>query len=75
MKYKINKSIPKVVALSEKQVQVKECHGKMAVDVSLPPITTYSYVYSKRALQRKQKTVLQTIKNAENIMLQELIFT
>lgn len=70
MKYRINKSTPKVVALSGNQV--KKYQRKMAVDVSLPPITTYSYVYNKRALQRKQKAVSQTIKNAENIMLQEL---
>ena len=70
MKYRINKPIPKAATFSVNQV--KKCHRKIVADVSLPPITTYSYVYNKRAIRRKQKAVLQTIKNAENIMLQEL---
>lgn len=70
MRFRINKPIPKVVALSGKKMQ--KYPRKIVVEVSLPPMTTHSYAYNKRALQRKQKTVLQTIKNAENIMLQEL---
>lgn len=70
MKYRITKSTQKVIALSENKVKKYQC--KMVDNVFLPPITTYSYVYNKRALQRKQKAVSQTIKNAENIMLQEL---
>lgn len=73
MRYKITKPIPKLVANSGNKMQ--KYHRKMVVDISLPPIKTHSYAYNKRALQRKQKAVLQTIKNAENIMLQELSYT
>lgn len=65
-----NKSTLKVTALSGNRA--KKYYSNLVFDSPLPPMTTYSYVYSKRALQRKQKAVSQAIKNAENMMLQEL---